>query len=514
MNSYSRAVMAAMALLTASALGASAPAADAPPKVVIDSGALVGTAEGNVLSFKGVPYVAAPVGARRWAPPAPAVRWKGERAADRFGPICPQPVNANGSPNLGGASGATSEDCLFLNVWTPRGAKRAPVMVWLHGGGNSLGAGSLGAYDGSAFVRDGVILVTINYRLGPLGFFAHPALTAAARPGEPLVGYGIMDQIAALKWVKRNIAAFGGDPANVTLFGESAGGEDTLTLMASPLGRGLFAKAIVESGGGWSPPVTLATREKQGEAIAAKAGAPANPTLAQLRTLPADALIGKTESLDYGPAVDGRLLTQSVSQAFAAGHIAPVPLIIGSNSYEASLMKSLKVSPAMVLAITPAPLKAAYADQPDDQAKAAALFTDAFMGAPARWIAGKAEAGPAFLYHFAYVLDMLRAIAPGAGHDSEIPFVFDSWDHLGALGAGLKLSDRDKAMTVLVHSCWVAFAKTSVPTCAGGPTWPAYTLAADTLIDFDDPTALKTHFRGAQYQAQEAAVLPTLGLGK
>ena len=153
--------------------------------------------------------------------------------------------------------------------------------------------------------------------------------------------------------------------------------------------------------------------------------------------------------------MDGRLLTQSVSQAFAAGQIAPVPLIIGSNSYEASLMASLKLPAAMVLAVAPAALKAAYADQPTDQAKAAALFTDAFMGAPAHWIAGKAQAGPSFLYHFAYVLDMRRATAPGAGHDSEIPFVFDSWDHLGALGAGLKLSDRDHAGTI-THDAAVA----------------------------------------------------------
>ena len=387
-------------------------------------------------------------------------------------------------------------------------------MVWLHGGGNSMGAGSLGAYDGTAFVRDGVVLVTLNYRLGALGFFAHPALTKAAKPGEPLVAYGIMDQIAALRWVKRNIAAFGGDPANVTVFGESAGGEDILVLMAAPLARGLFAKAIVESGGGWSPPVTLARRETQGEAMAIKAGAPADATVAQLRALPAAALAVKGESLDFGPAVDGRLLPRSVSQAFAAGDIAAAPLIIGSNSYEASLMRSLKLSPAMVMAFAPLALKAAYADQPDDQAKAAALFTDAFMGAPARWIAGRASGGPSFLYHFAYVLDMLRPTAKGVDHDGEIPFVFDSWDHLGALGAGLKLSDEDKAMTALVHSCWVSFARTGAPTCAGGPAWPAYTVASDTLMDFDSPPSLKKHFRQAQYTAQEAAILPTLKLGK
>jgi para-nitrobenzyl esterase len=514
MNALWRVGPAASLGLAVGLLATSAPAAEIPVKVGIDSGVLVGTVREGVSSFKGVPYVAAPVGALRWAPPAPAPAWKGERAADAYGPICPQPVNADGSPNLGGASGATSEDCLFLNVWAPRAAKGAPVMVWLQGGGNSLGAGSLGAYDGSAFVRDGVILVTVNYRLGALGFFAHPSLTKAAKDGDPLAAYGIMDQIAALKWVKRNIAAFGGDGANVTVFGESAGGADVLTLMASPLAKGLFAKAIVESGGGWSPPVTLAKRESQGEAMAVKAGAPAGATVEQLRSLPLSALVGKSESLDFGPAVDGRLLAESVSQAFAAGHIAAVPLIIGSNSYEASLMASFKLPPAGVLAVAPATLKAAYADEKTDQTKAAAMFTDAIMGAPAHWIAGRASAGPSWLYHFAYVLDMQRATSQGAGHDSEIPFVFDSWDHLGALGAGLKLSDRDRAMTALVHSCWVSFARTGVLTCVGGPAWPAFTGERDTLIDFDVQTTLKSHFAAARYEAQAAAVLPTLGLGK
>jgi para-nitrobenzyl esterase len=247
--------------------------------------------------------------------------------------------------------GPASEDCLFLNVWAPgaaagAGAKateKAPVLVWLHGGGDTTGAGSLGAYDGSAFARDGVILVTLNYRLGPLGFFAHPAITRAAKPDEPLANYGLMDQIAALQWVKRNIASFGGDPANVTLFGESAGGDDTLALMATPSASGLFAKAIVESGGGWGPPETLSKQEAVGEALAAKAGAPAGATLEQLRKIPADALA----SLPYraGPTVDGRLLKESVSQAFAVGHNIHVPLIIGSNTYEASLLESLKIPP-------------------------------------------------------------------------------------------------------------------------------------------------------------------------
>ncbi|HEY5070483.1 MAG TPA: carboxylesterase family protein [Caulobacteraceae bacterium] len=496
------------------AAGAAAVASAEPVRVAIDSGVLVGSVDSGVESFKGVPYVAAPTGALRWAPPAPVAAWKGERRADAYGPICPQPVNANGSPNLGGASGATSEDCLYLNVWAPVGARRAPVMVWLHGGGNTLGAGSLGAYDGSAFVRDGVILVTINYRLGVLGFFAHPALTRSAKAGEPLVGYGIMDQIAALEWVRRNIARFGGDPANVTLFGESAGGGDTLLLMASPLARGLFAKAIVESGGGWSPPVTLAAAESAGAAVAAKAGAPANATAAQLRAIPLAALVANTGG-GAQVAIDGHLLTGSASQAFASGDVAHVPLIIGSNSFEASLMKAFDAPPAAILASQPAALKAAYAGEKGDEAMASAMFTDGFMGAPARWIAARASAGaPTWLYHFSYVLDVQRPTSKGAGHASEIPYVFASWDKLGAIGMGLKPSAGDLEMTRIVHACWVAFAKSGVPACPPAPAWPRYTPASDRLMEFDSAPAVKQHFRKAELDAQEANGLPKLDLGR
>ena len=489
------------------------PASAAPTEVRIDSGVLIGSADGDVLSFKGVPYAAAPVGPLRWAPPQKFAPWSGKRAADQYGLICPQPINADGRPNEGGAFGATSEDCLFLNVWAPKAARKAPVMLWIHGGSNSLGAGSLGAYDGSAFVRDGVIVVSINYRLGLLGFFAHPALTKAAGPDEPLVGYGLMDQIAALQWVQRNIAAFGGDPSNVTVFGESAGGADILTLMASPLAKGLFAKAIVESGGGWSPPATLAAQEAKGVAAAVKAGAPADATLDQLRALPVSALVGRGVN-GVGVAIDGRLLTESPSQAFADGHALDVPLMIGSNSFEASLMSLFGMPAGMMLATVPAQVKAAYADEPTDEAKAHAIFTDGFMGAPARWIAAKESAGqPAYLYHFSYVLDVQRPTSPGAGHASEIPYVFNSWDTLGALRMGMPVSAQDMAMTRLVHACWVAFAKTGAPRCGPGPAWPAYTPENDTLMEFDTNSGPRRHVRKAQPDVLEAQTLPTLKLG-
>jgi para-nitrobenzyl esterase len=503
------------AALSGAVLLLGSPAHCAPVKAKIDSGVLVGTDTAGVLTFKGIPYAAAPVGALRWAPTQRPAPWFGERAADTFGEICPQPSRPDRAPNEGGAIGPGAEDCLFLNVWAPKGARKAPVMVWLHGGGNAFGAGSLGVYDGSAFVRDGVILVTMNYRLGALGFFAHPALTKAAPPDEPLEHYGIMDQIAALEWVRRNIAAFGGDPANVTVFGESAGGEDILTLMATPLAQGLFAKAIVESGGGWSPPKTLAAAEASGEALALKAGAPAGASIDQLRALPAQALVSVPQGGGgFGFVVDGRLLTETPAQAFAAGHYAHVPLIIGSNSYEASLIKTFKMPVAAVLAMTPEAVKPAYAELKTDEDKADAMFTDAFMGAPARWIAGQTPRGPAWLYHFSYVAEAMRPMLKGTPHAFELPFVFDSWDHLGAVALGLKPAAADLTVTRLVHACWITFARTGTPTCAGGPAWPAYSTNADTLIDFDTTTTLRPHFRKAQYDALEAATLPTLRLGE
>ncbi len=482
-----------------------------PTKVTIDSGVIVGIAMAEGAVFKGVPFAAPPTGALRWAPPAPVAPWTVERTVSDFGANCPQKLAPNGAPNSGGAVGPISEDCLYLNVWTPTHAVKAPVMVWLHGGGNTTGAGSLGAYEGAAFAHDGVILVTLNYRLGAFGFFAHPALTKAAKANEPLVNYGLMDQVAALSWVKRNIAAFGGDPGNVTLFGESAGGEDTLLLMTAPAAQGLFSKAIVQSGGGWAPLATLAKREAQDEALARGVGASANATVEDLRAIPMANLV-ELNSFRGGPAIDGRLILEGTPQAFAYGHYAHIPLIIGSNDWEASLMQLLKVPPAAALAAAPPALKSAYADIADDGARAAALFTDGFMGAPARWIGAKTSKSRSFLYQFAYVPESRRGAVPGAGHASEIPFVFASWNTLGAVGGGIRPTPADLAITARIHGCWVSFAKTGAPSDPYGIKWPAYTPTKDTLMLFDTDTRLAHGLNASHLEAQQATQLKNLGL--
>jgi para-nitrobenzyl esterase len=351
----------------------------------------------------------------------------------------------------------------------------------------------------------------VNYRLGALGFFAHRALTAQAPKGQPLVSYGLMDQIAALKWVKRNIAAFGGDPANVTFFGESAGGADVLALLAIPSARGLFNRAIVESGGGWDTPRSLAEREADGAGLATAAGLPgAKASADQLRALPVDALIGHQQGFT-GPAIDGRLMTRDAAQAFAAGKADPVPLIIGSNSNEASLLRAWGENPADLAAKAPPQLAAAYgADGPSPAEIGRQMVNDSIMGAPARWLARQASAhAPAWLYYFSYVPERQRGTRPGTNHASEIPFVFDSLDAVP--GRSALISPSERAEATLAHSCWVAFARTGVPTCAGGQAWPRYSAQTDQLLDFGDPPAVRTRFRKTQLDAQEAAARTKLG---
>jgi para-nitrobenzyl esterase len=515
-------------LLIAAVLMVAGPALAEAPKVKVAGGVVVGTETPVALVYRNIPYAAAPVGSRRWAPPAPAPAWTGERDGTVNGVSCPQPMRADGRPNYGAANGPVSEDCLQLNVFAPKPVagkpvRGAPVMVWLHGGGNRYGAGWI--YDGGNFARDGVVYVSINYRLGVLGSFAHPALTAAAGPGEPLANFSLMDQIAALEWVKANARAFGGDGANITVFGESAGGGDILALMATPRARGLFRRAIVESGGGWGAPVSLGAKEAQGVRAAEALGL-SNPTAAQLRAVPVENLVAKLTD-GFGITVDGRLLRESPTQAFARGHAAHAPLIIGSNSGEDSLLSDEGAPSAAATAAPPAPggraaafaaglppaLRAAYPEEAaqGEAALGAAAFTDQAMGAPARWIAARSSRGKAsaWLYHFSYVGSRFRPMVTRAFHTAEIQYVLEYWGRRTPLSA---VAADDRAMATLMHSCWVAFAKTGTPRCASGPDWPAYDPRTDQLMEFGVDSGVRTHFRRSRLEAQEAAILPTLKL--
>ena len=498
-----------MALAAVRAGAQEPPAAPLPlVKATIESGPIVGVEHEHANVFRNIPFAAPPVGDLRWAPPQPVKPWTTPRETAYPGPSCPQPMNANGAPNGGGANGPTSEDCLQLNVFAPKAAKGAPVMVWIHGGGHRTGAGWV--YDGQNFARDGVVVVTINYRLGPLGYFAHPALTKAAG-ARPTGNFGLMDQIAALKWVQRNIAAFGGDPKNVTVFGESAGGMSTLALLATPSAKGLYSKAIVESGAGWFTPTTLAAREQEGVALLGKIGVPATASAADLRALPLDRLVAL--DADYGPFTDGKLMTETPSQALARRTANDVPLIIGSNSGEDSLMGPGKIGPEAFARLNAGEaLTAAYsADAGDVDKQARAMFTDRFMGGPARWVAAQAFGGkPAWLYYFSYVGGRFRPVMTRATHAAEIQYVFEYWGRRTPMSV---VTDEDKAMAALMHACWVSFAKTGTPTC-GSQAWPPYDPAKDRLMEFGSSSGVRTNFRKPQLDAQQAASLPGLKLGK
>jgi para-nitrobenzyl esterase len=471
--------------LTSVGLALLATGASAQPVARIDSGALQGAETDGVVRYLGIPYAKPPVGALRWRPPQPPAPWPGMRPADRYGPICMQKLDPSDN---GVGPGPVSEDCLTLNVFAPKGAKGLPVMVWIHGGGLVNGSASAKLYDGSALARQGVVVVTLNYRLGRFGFFAHPALTAEAK-GELLANYGLMDQIAALKWVKRNISALGGDPSAVTVFGESAGGASVNRLMMAALAHGLFQRAISESGVGAEHGQTLAQAEADGSAFAARLGA-ANSAEA-LRALPAQAILEAGPiKMDRGeaPIVDGQLLTEDPMAAFAAGHEAPIPYLVGSNDLEIpkawapGFKDMVKLSPDQA-----AHLQAAYGSQAAYDTR---VLTDVVFGAPARALAKAhaAHGAPAYLYRFAVASPAALKTYGGAIHASDRQYVFQTLD---ASPWPTDANDAEQAKAISAY--WVAFARTGDPNGGGRPAWPAYG-ASDRLLRFtnDGPKAEAT----------------------
>ncbi|MGD2131708.1 MAG: carboxylesterase family protein [Maricaulaceae bacterium] len=514
------------------AVSACANAQDSPDNdpallAAVETGTLLGVREDGVRVFKSIPYAAPPVGDLRWRAPEPPLTWDGVRDAGAFGPWCPQPdfqavqalsggdsALAERTLTAGGgivildtpALSDSNEDCLTLNVWAPEQAQDAPVIVWLHGG---AGAGSQPYFNGSRFAQDGVVLVTLNFRMFTMGNFSHPALTAEASEDEPLTLYARLDQLAALRWVRDNIEAFGGDPANVTLAGQSAGGAAVVGLLATPAAEGLFHRAIIQSSSGFWAPFTHEEHEHLGSLLASETGLPgADATAAQLRSLPVDAFPWAGFH-----ALDGRWWPEGPHEALAAGRIIDVPLIIGWNSFDGS---SLRYSPEQVIANTLDEVLAAYPREGmSEQDLAYALYTDAHNGAPARWIAAQtADGAPSFLYHFSYVLSAARSSSPrGAEHGREIFHVFDSWskipqEELPPQVPNLEaiMTDQDRAMTRLLHDCWITFAATGEPDCEGAPDWPRYQPQEGELMEFGETVAVRRNFRKPQLDAQERAM--------
>jgi para-nitrobenzyl esterase len=476
------------------ALGATLPAAP----VKTESGLVSGVVADGVQSWKGIPFAAPAIGELRWRAPRPAAPWTGVEEAKAYASDCMQlPFPSDAAP-LGTPP---AEDCLYLNVWAPEkpAAPKLPVMVWIHGGGFVNGGSSPAVYDGSQFARRGIVFVSFNYRLGRFGFFAHPALSKET-PDGPHGNYGYLDQIAALQWVQRNIAAFGGDSKNVTLFGESAGGGSVNTLMISPLAKGLFQKAICESGGGRAngpmAASTLKTAEAAGVALAKLVGVSGDDAaaLAALRQLPAADLVrglnlmsmGQQRDSYSGPMLDGKIAPEPVEDAFRAGRQARIPYMIGANNREFGFVAPPPSAVDGMLGRFGADkdkVLAAYdpAGTGDKGEVGVGLSSDGAMVEPARMLARlTAAAGqPTYAYRFSYVASSLRSSTKGALHATEIPFVFATV----RAKYGDATTAEDEALAAQANAYWAAFAKSGDPNAEGLPKWPAFTAAGDVVMD-------------------------------
>ncbi len=466
--------------------------------VHITKGMISGKTDGEIEAYLNIPYAAAPTGERRWRPPADAASWSGVRDGTQMGPACPQPVRL--AVVAGGVANFQSEDCLHLNIWRPKGAADLPVMVWIHGGAHVIGSGTFPIFDGTQLARQGVIVVTINYRLGALGYFAHPALTAEAEADAPLGNFGLMDQLAALRWVQTNIASFGGDPARVTVFGESAGAVSTMTLLSMPEASGLFSAAIVQSGVNLRPPRSLTEQEALGLAAANAVGLGADATARDLRATSADdwvTVAGVRSGGSVNPFIDGRLLRAPPYRVFADGEELDVPLMIGANSNEASVLLAMGLRPEIATAYFGDQLTEAetvYGLPATDPEFARQALGDIWFVAPARWLATETSDGaPSFLYHFDYVAERRREKSDGAAHGSEITYVFDTTEYYESVVGELTPSDRVFADGL--SACWASFAKTRQPQCALVPGWGGYDPQRDEVALFAPETRIVAGFR-------------------
>ena len=460
--------------------------------VRLDSGQAAGVARGEVAAYLGLPYAAPPVGDLRWRPPRSATRWTGVRPAIAFAPACPQRgVSMPGEPPP-----RTAEDCLYLNVWVParRPAAPLPVLVWIHGGGWTNGATSLPLYAGDALAARGVVVVSVAYRLGSLGFLAHPELSR--EDGGSSGDYGLMDQIEALRWVRRNIAAFGGDPGRVTIAGQSAGAMSVSLLIASPAADGLFHRAIAQSGGVFeplqlAPGYRLAAAEHDGEAYARTHGA---KSIADLRALPVASLLADAASVSH-PVVGARALPLSPYDAYVAGRASRVPVLLGWNAEEARSLVDLSSARAATFRADiakawgplPTALLAAYPFTDDTGAAAArADFERDLRFGWDMWAWARLQArtgSPAYVYRFSR-RPPFPAGSPqagwGAAHFAELWYMFGHLDQ-----EPWPWTPQDRALSAAMVDAWLAFVRDGDPNGAARPAWPAFDEARPQVLDLD-----------------------------
>jgi len=504
------------------------------PELRIRQGILGGSAEadGRIVAYKGIPYAEPPVGDLRWRPPVPARGWAGVRDATAFGHACLQPPPAPASVYYDRMA-SPSEDCLTLNVWAPAGGGHLPVMVWIHGGALSGGGSSEPLYDGARLARQGIVVVSINYRLGLLGFLAHPALSAES-PRHLSGNYGLLDQIEALRWVRDNIAAFGGDPARVTIAGESAGGLSVYALLASPLARGLFDKAISESG--YMPAyralhdktLGLDSSEDMGAALAKAAGA---STAAELRSADLATLFkaGLATGWAPEPVIDGVFLKRQIADTFARGEQARVPVLAGFNEGEIrSLLFLMPRAPATQAAYV-ADVRARFGAQADaylavypgadPKADVMASVRDGLYGWAAQYAVRRAAAAgqPAYLYFFRHSTPAERERDLAAFHASELPYVFGQVGASAPLGPNWPkppLTAGEARLSDAMLGYWASFVRTGAPAAPGAPAWPRFTAGRPGYLDIGDQPVARLGIQPAAYGWADALVAERLRQGR
>ena len=495
---------------------------DAKRSAIVNSaaGKIEGLIEGRLRVFKGIPYVLPPVGPARWRPPSPMPRWKGVRRATEFGPACLQP-----KPQLSNVYSRDpmpmSEDCLTLNIWTPIDARNAPVFFWIYGGALVGGASREPFYDGTRLANQGIVVVSINYRLGVLGWLAHPELSAES-PAGVSGNYGLLDQIEALRWVRRNIASFGGDPSNVTIAGESAGALSVMYLMAAPAARGLFSKAIAESAYMISMPVLkerkfgIPSAEESGTKLAA---ALHMIDIAALRAMDAAELAAAAPAAGYAPwpTIDGHVLLRQLVDVFDRGEQAPVPLLAGFNSGEIRSLRILAPPPPATAAEYETAIRERYLDLADEflrlypstnmQESIWATTRDALYGWTAERLVRKQAAlgQPSFLYFFDHGYPAEEAAGLHAFHASELPYVFGTFDSTPPLWPKIPATPEEKNLSDAMIGYWSSFARTGRPRAANEPDWPTFGANGDYMAFTDTPHPLQ-HLMPGMYELNEDVV--------